>query len=218
MFKIGDSVKVKPNIKDPDFDIIIENWQGRITEIDEKEDLITIEWDSITVENMPDSVIEKSEEDGYEWEKMTLNSSDLEITQPRDKQKDVNKKIKQLKKRYAYSWLGETGKRISIILKNTDPDDEGQVLDAWCEHLEKTLKFPFDARVAECFLENCPIRYNDRLNVENIFGVDDLYGVIVKVRKSKNIYHYPLCDLEVIDKKTSNYELVDDYAVWFANR
>ncbi len=218
MFKIGDSVKVKPNIKDPDFDIIIENWQGRITEIDEKENLITIEWDSITLENMSDSIIEKSEEDGYEWEKMTLSGSELEITQPRDTQKDVNKKFKQLKKPYAYRRLGEPGKRISVILKNIDPEDEGQILDAWSEHLEKTLKFPFDVRVAESYIENSPIRYNDKLKVLNIFAVDDLYGVIVKVRKAKKIYHYPLCDLEVCDKKASNFQSVKDYVVWFANR
>ncbi len=218
MFKIGGSVKVKSNVKDPDFDIIIENWQGRITEIDEKENLITIEWDSITLENMSDSIIEKSEEDGYEWEKMTLYSSDLEIAQPRDHQKDVNEKIKQFQKRHAYSRLGDLGRRISVILKNIDPNDEGKIFDAWSEYLEKSLKFPFAARVAESHFENSPIQYNDKLKVENISAVDDLYGVIVKVRKAKNIYHYPLCDLEVCDKKSSNFQSVKDYVVWFANR
>jgi len=32
-FNIGDSVIVKANVKDPDYDIKIEGWQGRVTEI-----------------------------------------------------------------------------------------------------------------------------------------------------------------------------------------
>ncbi|NSW90944.1 MAG: hypothetical protein HPY74_09810 [Firmicutes bacterium] len=31
-------------------------------------------------------------------------------------------------------------------------------------------------------------------------------------------YYFPLCDLEASDKKSKNYELLNDYSVWFANR
>ena len=31
-------------------------------------------------------------------------------------------------------------------------------------------------------------------------------------------YAIPLCDLEATNKKSANYQLVKDYAIWFANR
>jgi len=46
---------------------------------------------------------------------------------------------------------------------------------------------------------------------------DDLYGVLVSVKKGRKKYAYPLCDLEAVDKSTSNSKLLDDYGLWFAN-
>jgi hypothetical protein len=31
-------------------------------------------------------------------------------------------------------------------------------------------------------------------------------------------YDFPLCDLKVIDQVSPNYQLVDDYRTWHANR
>ena len=49
-FKIGDSVFVRKGVIDPDYDIDISGWQGRITRINR---FIEIQWDSITLKNMP---------------------------------------------------------------------------------------------------------------------------------------------------------------------
>jgi hypothetical protein len=54
--------------------------------------------------------------------------------------------------------------------------------------------------------------------VHGIELVDDLYGIIVDVRFGLRKYAHPLCNLEVLDKKSPNYQHVMDYAVWFANR
>ena len=64
-FKIGDSVMVKKGGIDPDYGNDIGGWQGRICEIDDntKKPLVSIEWDSITLKNMPHQLIEKSEKD-----------------------------------------------------------------------------------------------------------------------------------------------------------
>ena len=48
--------------------------------------------------------------------------------------------------------------------------------------------------------------------------VDDLYGVIVRLAYGRRKYDFPLCDLEVTDKRSPNDQIVKDYAVWFANR
>jgi hypothetical protein len=116
-----------------------------------------------------------------------------------------------------YSYLGAQGKRIQEVLKNINRDDAWKNMEAWGTHFEKALQFPFEAEVSEP-RDYGPLYMEDKVKVLEITTVDDLYGVIVKIRKGRKIYHFPLCDLEVCDKKSSNYEHVDDYAVWFANR
>ena len=53
--KIGDYVKVKNGIKSPDFEYqLMDNWQGKIVEIQKSENLVDIEWDSETLLNTPE--------------------------------------------------------------------------------------------------------------------------------------------------------------------
>ena len=65
-FKIGDSVSVKKGIKDPDLGFDIGAWQGRISEVDIDDDLICIDWDSITLQQMQASTITQSEKEGWD--------------------------------------------------------------------------------------------------------------------------------------------------------
>ena len=48
--------------------------------------------------------------------------------------------------------------------------------------------------------------------------VDDHYGIIIDVKVKRKKFALPLCDLEILDKDTTNYQLVDDYSTWYANR
>jgi len=217
MFKEGDSVVVKPGIVDSDFGVEIGGWQGRILEEPGRDGLVLIGWDSITLKSMPGSVIEQSEEQGLDWTKMYLEAQEIELTSPRDTEEDVARAIKGLSKEYAWSYLGEEGKRIAKVLGGVDEDDEMAALDAWEEHLSKSLVFPFEAEVAE-FQDRGPLQAGDRVKVTGIGLVDDLYGVIVDLRRGRRKYAFPLCDLEVTDKHSPNYQIVRDYAVWFANR
>ena len=218
VFRVGDSVKVEPGILDSDFGIEIGGWQGRITGIGVgQKNTVMIAWDSVTLRHMPDSVIEQSVEQGLAWTEMGLKVHELELTSPRDTEKDVVEVIDELSRKHAWSWLGEAGKRVGKILTSVDPDDEMAILDAWEDHLAKHLSFPFEAEVSE-YQERGPLQAGDRVNVHRIFDVDDLYGVIVRLRHGRRQYHFPLCDLKVTDQHSSNYQLVDDYAVWFANR
>ena len=56
-----------------------------------------------------------------------------------------------------------------------------------------------------------------------IYGIDELIdemrGLLAKVtyEKSKE-FGFPLADLEVLDKKSKNYQLIKDYVIWYANR
>jgi hypothetical protein len=111
----------------------------------------------------------------------------------------------------------EQDKRIAQVLVGVSPDDEMVALDVWDKYLTQHLAFPFEAEVAE-FQERGPLHAGDRIQVIDISELDDLHGILVHVRAKREDYDFPLCDLEVVDKRSSNYQVVDDYAVWFANR
>lgn len=220
-FTIGDSVQVKKGVKDPDFKgLRIEGWQGRITEITEEKEgpsLVHIEWDSTTLKNMPAKFIEKCEEDGLGYTSMYLFFQDVEKVTARDTQKEVAAISEKLALDYAWSSFGEEGRRIQQVMAGVDKTDGMAVLEAWEQYLGKKLVFPFDAEVAE-YQERGPLQAGDRVSVKNIAMIDDLYGILVELTQGRRKYTFPLCDLEVVKKKSANYQPVSDYCVWFANR
>jgi hypothetical protein len=95
-FKVGDSVIVKQGVLDPDLGTDIGGWQGRIVTIERQSNLIGIEWDSITLKNIPSSVIDQCEVENLDWTQMCLFSTDVELTQPRDTEEDVAAIIEQI--------------------------------------------------------------------------------------------------------------------------
>lgn len=48
---------------------------------------------------------------------------------------------------------------------------------------------------------------------------DEDYGLLAKVTRirDKKRFQIPLADLETVDKKTKEFQLLDDYSVWFVN-
>ncbi len=216
--KVGDSVVVKPGTKDPDIGGDISGWQGRVSEFGEWEGKTTvcIVWDSVTLKSMPRAMIEHSEEEGLDWQSMSLAVDEVEPSPARDTEQDVASAVAEISEQSAWLHLGEEGKRIQAVLAGIDPDDIMELLDAWEEHLTEKLPFPFEAEVSE-HQDRGPLRRGDRVSVKSITLVDDLYGIIVAVKRGRERYDFPLCDLEVTDQRSANYQLVKDYAVWFAN-
>jgi hypothetical protein len=217
--KIGDSVTVKPGTKDPDSDGDLGGWQGRITDFgrDKGRTTACIAWDSVTLKNMPPSAIGHSERKGLDWRCMYLYTTEIELAAARDSERDVERAVADIEKHSYWLHLGEGGRRIQQVLDEVDPNDLMGQLDAWEEHLGKKLRFPFEAEVSERQGRG-PLPQEDRVKVKGISGVDDLYGIIVEVRRGRERFDFPLCDLEVTDRRSANHQSVKDYAVWFANR
>lgn len=214
--KVGDSVIVKAGMKDPDMDTEIGGWQGRLIVIED--DMVDIAWDSVTLRNMPGPMIEQCELEGLDWAVMRLETNEVTPTKARDTKSDVNKTKQELASQHQWVYLGEEGKRIQKVLAGGDADDIMEALAAWRKYLEATLVFPFEAIVAES-QERGPMRMGDKVKVTGINQVeDDLYGLIADLRVGHRKYAFPLCDLEVTDKASANYQPVRDYVVWFANR
>jgi len=104
------------------------------------------------------------------------------------------------------------GERILKVIADAEDKEE-----AWKDHLEQVLSFPFDAEVSEP-QDRGPLKTGDQIKVKSIVEADDLYGVLVNVTRGRERFVFPLCDLTVRDKKSTNYTPVKDYCVWFANR
>lgn len=88
--------------------------------------------------------------------------------------------------------------------------------EEWIDLFQAGLEFPFYAVVCE-YQEDPYIKQGDKVRVHGLLGEDDLYGVIVSIRKGKNKYAFPIVDLNPIDKFNKNKKLVNDYKCWFSD-
>ncbi len=117
--KVGDSVVVKPGVTDPDMGDPIGGWQGRILAIEKRKgqpDMVHIQWDSITLKQMPALMIEHCEEEGLNWGEIWLDTEDVEPAKPRDTGKDVVKAAAEIEEQYAWAFLGRQGRSIQKVL------------------------------------------------------------------------------------------------------
>jgi hypothetical protein len=220
-YKIGQSVVVKPGTADPDYGFDMSGWQGRVTEnqhVDEqKKPLVTIAWDSLTLKQMPVDVIERCEEDGLDWSSMGLYASEVQPASPRDKIYQVEAVKAELEEKHYMDYLGEQGRHIQQVLNSASRKGEMGAFRAWEKHLQANLTFPFEAKVSE-WQERGPIQTGEHVSVLGIEMVDDSYGIIVSIKAKHGHYDFPLCDLEAIPDTSPNYEPLNNYVVWFANR
>ena len=209
-FQVGDSVKVKKAVLCPDDNsVFIDGWQGRIFELDKN--LIGIRWDSITLDQMPPEYIKQSEIEGLDWAEMYLSFDDVLTAKARDAREAADDLREEMKR--TYYWLRDKeGERIFNVIANADDE-----LEAWNHYLSKVITFPFKAMVSEP-QDSGPLDDDAEVNVLRIVDTDDLYGLLVKVTSGRQRLVFPLCDLTVEDKKSSNHIPVQDYCVWFANR
>ncbi len=160
-FEVGDSVKVKEGVNDPDSNVDSSGWQGRILGIGEDESgqpLILVAWDSHTLKRMPQSYLEQSEMEGLDWQQFYLEADDTQHAQSRDTQRDVDEVVDEIASRVHWYSLGEEGKRMQEVLTGVD---DWEAFKAWGRHLEQNLRFPVEAVVSE-YQERGRLRQGDR--------------------------------------------------------
>jgi hypothetical protein len=111
-------------------------------------------------------------------------------------------------------------------------------LKTYLRYLKGTLEFPVKVKGIEDFeweeyyvfgpgsqreyeqLKKTNPSYTDTFNLLGLVEeVEDWEGILAKlVRLSdKKRFTLPLADLRATDKSSKNYELLDDYSVWFVN-
>ena len=222
-YRKGDSVRVKVGVKDPDIpELEIGGWQGRVSDLthanDAEEPTIGLTWDSVTLKAMPEWVVINAARQGLSWAEMYLDVADVEPAKPRDLERDVAAQCEKMEPRYRWLDLGPEGENIQAVVNSAKSFREWDVLAAWRRSLGAILTFPFPARVDE-FQERGPLRGGDKVNVLGFCDVlDDLYGVLVRCRKGRRIYDFPLANLAADDDNSVNAEPIHDYRVLHANR
>lgn len=214
---IGESVVVKPGVTDPDTGRDIGGWQGRISAILDEAEILTIQWDSLMLKSIPPAHIAWSEEEGLSWSEMNLLLDEVEPAAARDTEDDVVVAIAELESQTGWLYLGgEQGQRIQAIMNRAEGHNEFSAFRAWHAYLEEHLVLPFAATVEE--YQRGPIRQGARVTVLAITFLDETYGTIVSVKHKHGLNELPLCDLKAPEADAETRQLVEDYAVWFANR
>jgi len=218
--KVGDSVVVKSGSIDPVTGQNMGGWQGRVIGFQtyEGERLLSIHWDSVTLENIPPAAIEKCEEGGMDWAEFVLGLDEVEPAPARDTEQQVKEVEDRLRNQYRWVYLGPEGKAIQEVLEGVDPDDDWAAFEAWHKHFVANLKLPFEAEVDE-WQDRGPLRAGDKLKVLDLNQeIGDPYGVLIDVKGKRGLFTFPLCDLAALDEESDNHNLIQEYRVWFANR
>jgi hypothetical protein len=237
--KTGNSVSVKPGVKDPDYDYDLSGWQGRVIHIDtHDEEFIEIAWDSVTLGQMPARLIETSIEEGFEFYLMWLNENDIVLAEPRDQPAAVDDKINALNKQFGYMNSEEQHQQIKQILNSKDLSVSKENLDKFYNYLSKHIKYPclltgmedfsweepyvlgiFDQEEYE-ILKKKRASYIDHFKLIRLEDrVDDLQGILVNVQRigDRKLFILPLWDLKTVDRKDQNHHIIDNYSFWMTN-
>lgn len=119
-----------------------------------------------------------------------------------------------------------------------DISRRGKTIEIYKNYLEKKLTLPVKLTGIEDFdweefyvlgpgdedeyeeLKKTRPSYKDIFSMSKINDYyDEHYGLFAKVTriKDKKRFQIPLVDLKTVDKKTKEFQLLNDYSVWFVN-
>ena len=87
----------------------------------------------------------------------------------------------------------------------------------WVQYLVAKISFPFEAEIIEYQKGDSVLRQGDKLKVHKIEDEDDLYGVIVSVRKGRKKYYFPLIDLEPLNLDEESKRAIEEYKEAFSS-
>jgi hypothetical protein len=206
-FSVGDQVRVKTGVADPDFpDIPLGGWAGAITEIDRRarSPLYLVEWNQSTLDNRHPIYLKRCERDGLEEEHSWLGEADLEaeMGDPVPMEQPTNIVTRPLRP-------NDQDDRIRAIFGLTSddplPEPDEEFLEKYYEYLKTTLTFPFEATYSQ---DTGP--FESRKCTVNIIGlvepdeccVEDGYGLIAKIQRHRHPQSSSIVQSRGTDRKT----------------
>jgi hypothetical protein len=101
-FRYNEPVVVKKGTRAKDFGIDFSGWHGRTSDIlvEDGEPRIRVVWDSLSLRQVPVSVLEKCEKEGFDWTGVLLRLNEIERAEPRDTWEDVDDAIESIVEEY----------------------------------------------------------------------------------------------------------------------
>ena len=92
----GDSVVVIAGTRDPDFDIDIGGWCGRVAGVF-SDGTVAVEWDSKTLDAMTTDAVQRAESEGLDWSQIVLLQSEVQLVPARDTQAETEAALKRIR-------------------------------------------------------------------------------------------------------------------------
>jgi hypothetical protein len=219
-FAVGDTVRVRSGVMDPDFpDIPLGGWTGKIAEVEAGDPMLyLIRWGQDTLKNMNPVYRNRCERDGLVFEEMRLGEDDIEpdtggpvilenptkIVTPPLSMKDQDDRIRVV---------------FGLTREDLLPDANEISLPVYYQYLAAKLTFPFEATWAR---EAGFGEMTEKVTVLALGGfeddpwIDDQYGVLCHTKMVRGAGDLPLSEMEKVKGKP-NKQLVEDYAYWFWN-
>jgi hypothetical protein len=221
-FKVGDKVRVKPGVSDPDYpDMPLGGLSGTITEIIEHEGQINcvFELDERTLAHIHPIYQQRCEIDGLDYGSMGLSQEEIE---PDDGTPVPIEQPTAIVPRPLSPDDEDDRVRMAFGLTHDDPlpDVTYETLLAYHRYLAAHLMFPIYANFWE---ESGP--FSSKKVTATITGladpqeggIDEGYGLAGLARTPDGeAIEFPLDDIE-LGKKDPNRRLLDDYSYWFHN-
>ncbi|MCB0612505.1 MAG: hypothetical protein H6573_32610 [Lewinellaceae bacterium] len=214
---IGQTVQVKPGQQDEDTGTSLAGWSGRVVAMHSEYNMVEVEWDSTTLLHIPDAYLRHCIDGGYDYLQYNIGSVNLAIIEPQYTLEQVREIQKELEARYHdYQLYGGPPIPFSAVEREAFTTELllPQSYVGWLEYMEKHLVFPFQAKVVEGYGH-----IGKKLEILALDDYDDPHGVIAVIKwVDGGAGHFLLCDLEATDKGSSNYRILREYVVWFANQ
>ena len=221
-FHIGEKVRVKYGIPDPDYpDIPLGGWSGTIATIEQLDDETTveIEWDKRTLNAMHPVYLKRCDRDDFIVETASLDEESIEpddgtpvpIEQPT---KIITRPLSEKNQ----------DDRVRKILGLTSDDPlpaiSRQTLLTYHRYLKGKLSFPFSAfhheeRIGPFARKRVTLTVTGLLDPK-VHRLTEENGLICSARYQDDVVVLPLSELEV-RKKNPNHRSIADYAYWFQN-
>ena len=218
---VGDSVRVKLGVTDPDFpDIPFGGWAGTILEFgdgDPRTYLIVL--DEQTLKSIHPIYHKRCERDGLEADMVWLLEEDLEPD--RGESVQIEQPTSIVTKPLS---MDDQDDRIRAIFGLTSddplPESDDELLLTYYNYLVAKLSFPYEARYS---FETGPFQSKTiaitvlgLLDPDDFPGDADMYGLFCQARRGDERIDLPLADVEV-GKGNPNRQFVADYSYWFVN-
>ncbi len=220
-FQVGDKIRVKPGVTDPDFpDMPLGGWTGIVTEVIEHEGQINcvFELDGRTLASLHPIYRQRCEIDGLDDKFMGVSQEDIEsddgVPAPIEQPTAIVPRPLAMDDR-------EDRVRMAFGLTRDDllPEVDEENQHTYYRYLLAHLSLPFRAqyRPGRRRSSGKPVRLTvTGLEDVDEYEVEERYGLIGVGKEPGGPVEFPLIEIEGIEGE-ENRRLIEDYAYWLAN-